>query len=132
MAKKVAATFALGEIPHKQCLVHVPSDTTGVVWHQRVLILPSGRPDGRWIAVRPDLCFEILDLQAAVYFVPLSRGERLPPLGPTSTFSPVDASTSDSWVPRARVLADALHFGQDDEVPGAGALPRFPPPATYQ
>ena len=128
MAKKVAATFALGEIPHKQCLVYVLSHTTGVVWHQRVLILPISRPDdGRWVAVRPDLYFEILDLKDAEVvkaFVPLSRGGEIPQLGPMSTFSgPVDASIVDEWVPRARPIADALHVGQDDDSPHPVTLP---------
>ena len=129
------ATHALG-VAHKQCLVLVPSDPKGVMWHQRVLLLSSGRGDGRWIAALPDHTLEILDLRATTA-VPLSRGGRLPQLGPTITFAPVDASTLDALVIRARILAAALEFGPYDVSPGpasgsVGCRSAAPSPPIHQ
>ena len=129
------STHALG-LPQKQCLVLVPSDPKGVMWHQRVLLLSSGRADGRWIAALPDHTLEIIDLRATTA-VPLSRGERLPQLGPMSTFAPVDAATLDALLIRAQVLAFLFEFGPYDVSPGpasgsAGCRSAAPAPAIYQ
>ena len=49
----------------------------GFYWHGRLLLVPSGLDDGRWIAARPDLDIEIVDTTEH-YVYPLVRDQEIP------------------------------------------------------
>ena len=47
--------------PVMQCLLYFPQGAGGFYWHGRLLLVPSGLDEGRWLAAGPDHDIEIID-----------------------------------------------------------------------
>jgi hypothetical protein len=105
------AAMAL-DVPERQVLVPDWGEPGGYIWQHRVLVVPSGVNDGRWVAITPDLELQVVDLGSFSKFVPLSRSGRIP-----AAYAPIcytfDADIDlDASIREAKAYADAMGFGK--------------------
>ena len=96
----------------KQCLVDFFDDPNDMRWHARLLLVPSGARDGRWIAASPDYDLAILNLSEH-RVIPLTRLGRIPPDKEHESylFDPPLPGELEDLTRQARDMASLVGFG---------------------
>ena len=99
------------DVGAKQCLIDFFEDDDGMHWHHRVLLIPSGRGDGRWVGASPDHELGIVDLSEH-RVIPLTRKGPIPPdkAGQSYVFDPMSQVEYLELMRRARELSAMVGF----------------------
>ena len=114
------AMYALNT-PVLQCLLYYPEDAGGFFWHGRLLLIPSGEDDGRWLAASPDLDIEFVDTTEH-YVYPLVKDQDIPVdiARQTYFFDELSAAEMDELMRQAKGQARILGFGGPPTGEGEG------------
>ena len=103
--------YLVPDVPYRFCLVDYFGDAEGLDWHMRMLVIPSGQGDARWVWATPDYEVQAGDLSEH-RVIPLVGGRPLPAQQAQATyaFDAFGPGELDDVVARARALAALLGF----------------------
>ena len=118
------------DAPVMQALLYYPGDANGFFWHGRLLLVPSGEDDGRWICGTPDFDVELIDT-SDFYIYPLVRDQEIPAeiVRETYFFDHPEPGRIDEMMRIAKGQARILGFGGTPTGEGEGEW-RFAGPSS--
>ena len=98
------------DVNMKQCLIDFDDDTSGLIWHHRLLLVTGDTP-GLWVASTPTMSIQVIDLKDH-RVIPLGRKAAFPAsvAGMLFCFDPLSEDQLDLLRREATALAGMMGF----------------------